>query len=143
MKIGGWKTGSVFERYAIVSQGDIRDALTSLEAKQRRDNGEAAQQKSAASAENQFAAFVDPRGMLAQTAVKKQERGKPAGGQKVRSHRARNLCPNIHNYLHFLISIEGNSGPLGIGRKDNEGNEIKLTSRIKMGSASRPMNCSC
>ena len=54
MKIGGWKTRSVFERYAIVSQDDIRDAMTSLEAKQQRDNEEAAQQKSAASAENQF-----------------------------------------------------------------------------------------
>jgi hypothetical protein len=54
MKIGGWKTRSVFERYAIVSQGDIRDAMTSLEAKQQRDNEEAVQQKSAAAAENQF-----------------------------------------------------------------------------------------
>jgi len=55
MKIGGWKTRSVFERYAIVSQGDIRDAMTSLEAKQQRDNAEAAaQQKSAASSEIQF-----------------------------------------------------------------------------------------
>jgi len=31
MKIGGWKTRSVFERYAIVSQTDIRDAMTSLQ----------------------------------------------------------------------------------------------------------------
>jgi hypothetical protein len=54
VKIGGWKTRSVFERYAIVSQGDIRDAMTSLEAKQQRDNEEAAQQKSAAFAEKQF-----------------------------------------------------------------------------------------
>jgi integrase len=54
MKIGGWKTRSVFEHYAIVSQSDIRDAMTSLEAKQQRDNEEAAQQKSAAVAEKQF-----------------------------------------------------------------------------------------
>jgi hypothetical protein len=27
MKIGGWRTRSVFERYAIVSQADIADAL--------------------------------------------------------------------------------------------------------------------
>jgi len=47
MKIDGWKTRSVFERYAIVSQGDIRDAMTSLEAKQQSDNAEAAQEKTA------------------------------------------------------------------------------------------------
>jgi integrase len=32
MKIGGWRTRSVFERYAIVSQTDIADALRKLEA---------------------------------------------------------------------------------------------------------------
>ncbi|HZL29340.1 MAG TPA: tyrosine-type recombinase/integrase [Acidobacteriaceae bacterium] len=32
MKIGGWRTRSVFERYAIVSQTDIADALKELEA---------------------------------------------------------------------------------------------------------------
>lgn len=31
MKIGGWRTRSVFERYAIVSQSDIADALRKLE----------------------------------------------------------------------------------------------------------------
>lgn len=31
MKIGGWKTRSVFERYAIVSQSDISDAISKLE----------------------------------------------------------------------------------------------------------------
>ncbi len=45
MKIGGWKTRSVFERYAIVSQSDIRDAMTRLEAGQQRDNAEAAKEK--------------------------------------------------------------------------------------------------
>jgi integrase len=54
MDIGGWKTPSVFKRYSIVDQSDIRAAMTSLEAKQQRDNEEAAQQKSAAFAENQF-----------------------------------------------------------------------------------------
>ena len=34
MKIGGWRTRSVFERYAIVSQSDISDALAKLEAQQ-------------------------------------------------------------------------------------------------------------
>jgi len=32
MKIGGWRTRSVFERYAIVSQTDIEEALKKLEA---------------------------------------------------------------------------------------------------------------
>jgi len=31
MKIGGWRTRSVFERYAIVSQTDIAEALQKLE----------------------------------------------------------------------------------------------------------------
>jgi len=48
MKIGGWKTRSVFERYAIVSQSDIRDAMTKLEAGQQRDNAEAAQEQNEA-----------------------------------------------------------------------------------------------
>ena len=52
MKIGGWKTRSVFERYAIVSQSDIRDAMTKLEAGQQRDNAEAAQEQN--SAQKQF-----------------------------------------------------------------------------------------
>jgi SpoVK/Ycf46/Vps4 family AAA+-type ATPase len=30
MKIGGWRTRSVFERYAIVSQTDVQDALEKL-----------------------------------------------------------------------------------------------------------------
>jgi integrase len=52
MKIGGWKTRSVFERYAIVSQSDIRDAMAKLEAGQQRDNAEAAREQN--SAEEQF-----------------------------------------------------------------------------------------
>jgi integrase len=43
MKIGGWKSRSLFERYAIVSQPDIRNAMTKLEAGQLRDNAKAAQ----------------------------------------------------------------------------------------------------
>jgi integrase len=32
MQIGGWRTRSVFERYAIVAQSDIKDAMVKLEA---------------------------------------------------------------------------------------------------------------
>ena len=31
MKIGGWRTRSVFERYAIVSRSDIADAMLKLQ----------------------------------------------------------------------------------------------------------------
>lgn len=34
MRIGGWKTRSVFERYAIIDQKDIRAAVEDLEASQ-------------------------------------------------------------------------------------------------------------
>jgi integrase len=34
MKIGGWRTRSVFERYAIVSQTDITEAMQKLETQQ-------------------------------------------------------------------------------------------------------------
>ena len=37
MRIGGWKTPSVFDRYAIVSQSDVVDALQKLEEAERRD----------------------------------------------------------------------------------------------------------
>lgn len=33
MKIGGWRTRRMFDRYAIVSEADMRDAMASLEAK--------------------------------------------------------------------------------------------------------------
>jgi integrase len=45
MKIGGWKTRSVFERYAIVSQSDIRDAMTALETGQQREKAKAAREQ--------------------------------------------------------------------------------------------------
>ena len=35
MKIGGWKTASIFKRYDIVNQSDVRDALRKLEAAQQ------------------------------------------------------------------------------------------------------------
>jgi hypothetical protein len=33
MKIGGWRSRSVFERYAIVNQNDMADAILKLEEK--------------------------------------------------------------------------------------------------------------
>jgi hypothetical protein len=35
MKIGGWRTRSVFERYAIVSRTDIADAMLKLQQSER------------------------------------------------------------------------------------------------------------
>ena len=45
-KIKFLKTRGVFERYAIVSQTDVRDAMTKLEAGQQRDITSAREQKS-------------------------------------------------------------------------------------------------
>jgi len=53
MQVGGWLTPSVFKRYSIVDQTDIRAAMARLELKQERDRAEAAVQEQAA-AENQF-----------------------------------------------------------------------------------------
>jgi hypothetical protein len=36
MKIGGWRTRSVFERYAIVSRSDISDAILKLQESEKR-----------------------------------------------------------------------------------------------------------
>jgi len=36
MKIGGWRTRSVFERYAIVSRSDMNDAILKLQASEER-----------------------------------------------------------------------------------------------------------
>jgi hypothetical protein len=53
----------VFERYAIVSQSDIRDAMTKLEAGQQRDYAEAAQeQKSAQEQFGQTLGRIEPKG---------------------------------------------------------------------------------
>ena len=57
MKIGGWKTRSVFERYAIVSRTDIVDAMRMLQQAEKaqeqavvtigHENGHAAQRTAA------------------------------------------------------------------------------------------------
>ncbi|HEY1759967.1 MAG TPA: site-specific integrase [Bryobacteraceae bacterium] len=44
MKIGGWKTRSVFERYAIVSNSDVDDAVERYEARRERLKSESEQQ---------------------------------------------------------------------------------------------------
>jgi integrase len=68
MKIGGWKTRSVFERYAIVSQSDIRDAMTKLEAGQQRDNAEAAQEQNATQEQvGQTLGIIEPKNADFQT----------------------------------------------------------------------------
>jgi hypothetical protein len=59
--------------------------------------------------------------------LRKQEWGNKAEEKqlerrKLRSPEAGDLCPNIHNRLHFLMSVKGNSGPLAIDRKDNGSN---------------------
>ncbi len=40
MKIGGWKTRSVFERYAVIAQSDVADAMQKLEAKKAQQTAE-------------------------------------------------------------------------------------------------------
>ena len=47
MKIGGWRTRSVFERYAIVSQTDIADALSKLESEANKHSSDIAAAKEA------------------------------------------------------------------------------------------------
>ena len=44
MKIGGWRTRSVFERYSIIVQSDIRDAMGKLEAQRSQKLEQAKQQ---------------------------------------------------------------------------------------------------
>ena len=50
MKIGGWRTRSVFERYAIVSRTDMEDAILKLQESERRAEQEQ-QEKHAAEAQ--------------------------------------------------------------------------------------------
>jgi len=45
MKIGGWRTRSVFERYAIVSQSDIADAIGRLEIRDGHSHGHSEQKE--------------------------------------------------------------------------------------------------
>ena len=45
MKIGGWRTRSVFERYAIVSRSDMNDAILKLQESERRTEEECQRQQ--------------------------------------------------------------------------------------------------
>jgi hypothetical protein len=38
MRIGGWKTDSVFERYHIIDEADLRDAVVKLETSQKENS---------------------------------------------------------------------------------------------------------
>jgi integrase len=44
MEIGGWKTRSIFERYAIFAQSDIKDALGKLEQQRQKVETEEAKE---------------------------------------------------------------------------------------------------
>ena len=50
MKIGGWKTRSVFERYAIVANSDVNDAVERIEARRNRPKEEPGQRGEGAGA---------------------------------------------------------------------------------------------
>ena len=45
MKIGGWRTRSVFERYAIVSRSDMNDAILKLQESEKRSEQERLQEE--------------------------------------------------------------------------------------------------
>jgi hypothetical protein len=54
-KIGGWRTRSVFERYAIVSQADIMDAMKMLQSHQNGHSFGHSEPETASSGEPQSA----------------------------------------------------------------------------------------
>ena len=60
MKIGGWKTSSVFKRYSIVSQDDVAEAMLKLEAGRRRETEKTAKQETEAFGHK--AGIIEPNG---------------------------------------------------------------------------------
>src|SRR5262249_29511903 len=69
-----------------------------------------------------------PRGAFAQTTGKNPGRGKATGEPKIAL-----AAWSLEYWPQWVwTSVEGNFGPLHMGRKDNVGNLIKLTSSIRM-----------
>ncbi len=58
MRIGGWKTRSVFERYNIVTQADVQDAVTKLEKAEQKQEAEQKQAQEAQFSHDSVTAMV-------------------------------------------------------------------------------------
>jgi integrase len=58
MRIGGWKTRSVFERYNIVTQADVQDAVTKLEKAEQKQEAEQKQAQEAQISHDSVTAMV-------------------------------------------------------------------------------------
>jgi hypothetical protein len=77
--------------------------------------------------------------VCASSSEETRQKKKQLEGRKLRSPGGWDLYPSIHKRLHFLMSVEGNSGLLGMGPKDNGGNEIKADMQDRDVSTSQPV----